>query len=114
MIVEAFVLVAGEPPFKGENEKEDLDDVEGRDEDVFVGGADEAQGFGGEDGHVFVDCVVGYVFVGGVVEGDEDVEEDCEESGVCQFFWGRVCTIWDGVEQSRACYVPTMTTKVKM
>ena len=33
-------------------------------------------GFLGEEGHVFVNGVVGDVLVGGVVEGDEDVEED--------------------------------------
>lgn len=33
-------------------------------------------GFLGEESHVFVDSVGGDVFVGGIVEGDEDVEED--------------------------------------
>ena len=66
----------GHPPFEGDDEEEDFDEVEGGDEDVFVRGADELQGFLGEEGHVFVDGVVGDVGVGGVVEGDEDVEED--------------------------------------
>lgn len=34
----------------------------------------------GEEGHVFVDGVVGDVGVGRVVESDEDVEEDFYEA----------------------------------
>ena len=46
-------------------------------EDVLVGGADELHGLLGEERHVFVDGVVGDVFIGAVIKGDEDVEEDC-------------------------------------
>ncbi len=59
-------------------------------------------GFLGEEGHVFVDGVVGDVGVGGVVEGDEDVEEDC-------------CVLSSGVNRDKTYgYLPTITTKVKM
>lgn len=75
-VVEALVAGGGEPPFEGEDEEEDLDEVEGWDEDVFVGRAHELQGLLGEERHVFVDGVVGDVGVGAIVEGDEDVEED--------------------------------------
>ena len=75
-IIETLVAGGGEPPFEGEDQAEDFEEVEGGDEDVFVRGADELEGFLREEGHVFVCCVVGYVFVGGVVEGDEDVEEN--------------------------------------
>ncbi len=40
------------------------------------------QGFLREEGHVFVDGVVGDVGVGGVVESNEDVEEDWGELAV--------------------------------
>lgn len=56
----------------------------------------------GEEGHVFVDGVVGDVGVGGVVEGDEDVEEDC---GALSLNFNR----GDNRE-----YSPTITTNVKM
>lgn len=39
-----------------------------------------------EEGHVLVDCVAGDVFVGAVVERDEDVEEDCDGMGLSAFF----------------------------
>ena len=45
---------------------------------ILIGRAHELQCFLREQGHVFVDGVVGDVFVGAVVERDEDVEEDCE------------------------------------
>ena len=64
------------PPFEGEDEEDDFEQVEGRNEDVFVRGAHELECFLGEEGHVFVDCVLGYVFVGRVVECNEDVEKD--------------------------------------
>jgi hypothetical protein len=64
------------PPFQRDDEKKDLDKVEGGDEDVFVRGADKLHGFRGEERHVFVSGVFGYVFVSGVVEGDEDIEEN--------------------------------------
>ena len=77
VVVETLVAGGGHPPFKRDDEEEDLDEVEGGDEDVFVGGADELHRLLGEEGHVFVNSVVGDVGVGTVVEGDEDVEEDC-------------------------------------
>ena len=76
VIVEALVVASGHPPLEGEDKEEDFNEVEGGDEDVFVGGADELHGFQGEESHEFVDGVVGDVGVGAVVEGDEDVEED--------------------------------------
>ena len=45
VVVEALVVASGHPPFEGENEEEDFYEVEGGDEDVFVGGADELHGF---------------------------------------------------------------------
>ena len=77
MVVEAFVPGCRHPPLEGEDEAEDFDEVEGGDEDVLVGGADELYCSLREECHVFVYGVVGYVGVGGIVEGDEDVEEDC-------------------------------------
>ena len=95
VVVEALVAGGGEPPFEGDDEEEDLDEVEGGDEDVFVGGADELERLLREEGHVFVDGVVGDVGVGGVVERDEDVEEDWRglglvgrfSTGMFFFFW---------------------------
>ena len=78
VVVETLVAGGGHPPFKRDDEEEDLDDVEGGDEDVFIRGADELHRLLGEEGHVFVNSVVGDVGVGAVVEGDEDVEEDCD------------------------------------
>ena len=45
IVVEALVAASGHPPFEGEDEEEDFNEVEGGDEDVFVGGADELHGF---------------------------------------------------------------------
>lgn len=75
-VVEVVVALLVHPPLEGEDEEEHLDEVEGGDEDVFVGGADELHGLLGEEGHVFVRGVAGDVLVGRVVEGDEDVEQD--------------------------------------
>lgn len=47
------------------------------DKNIFIGGSNELHGFLAEECHVLVDGVVGDVFVGAVVEGDEDVQEDC-------------------------------------
>ena len=76
VVVEALVALSRHPPFEREDEEEDFYEVEGSDEDVFIGGTDELHGFQGEESHEFVDGVVGDVGVGAVVEGDEDVEED--------------------------------------
>ena len=59
-----------EPPFEGYDEEDDFDEVERGDEDVFVRGAHELHCLLGEERHVFVYGVVGYIGVGGVVEGD--------------------------------------------
>lgn len=102
-VVEALVARGGQPPFEGDDEEEDLDEVEGGDEDVFVRGADELHRLLREEGHVFVDGVVGDVGVGAVVEGDEDVEEDCgwvSERVQGQFLFigrtlvGRIVELW--------------------
>ena len=66
-IVESFVTVCGEPPFKGEDEAEDFDEVEGGDEDIFIGCPHELQGLLGEESHVFVNGIVGNVFICGII-----------------------------------------------
>ena len=45
VVVEALVALSGHPPFEREDEEEDFHEVEGGDEDVFIGGADELHGF---------------------------------------------------------------------
>ncbi len=64
------------PPFERDDEAKDLDEVERGDEDVFVWGADKLHRLLCEEGHVLVSSVFGDVLVGGVVEGNQDVEED--------------------------------------
>ncbi len=47
-------------------------------ENVLVRCAHELHGFLSEERHVFIDGIVGDILVGTVVEGDEDVEENCQ------------------------------------
>ena len=88
MIVQALVLLTREPPFEWDDQAEDLDQVERGNEDVFVGGAHEAKGLLGEESHVFVDGIVGDIFISRVIEGDENIEENCGRSvGSSSYFW---------------------------
>ena len=75
-VVEVIVARFVHPPFKRQDQEDHLDEVEGRNEDVFVGRAHELHGFLREERHVFVDGVFGDVFVGRVVQRDQDVEQD--------------------------------------
>ena len=39
-----------------------------------------------EESHVLVDCVAGDIFIGAVVEGNEDVKEDCDKIRLLALF----------------------------
>lgn len=75
-IVELVVALLVHPPLEWKNQEEHLDEVERSDEDVLVGSANELHRLLREESHVLVDSVLCDVFVGRVVESDEDVEQD--------------------------------------
>jgi hypothetical protein len=75
-VVEFVVAFLIHPPLEWEDQEEHLDEVEGSDEDILIGSANELHRLLRVESHVLVDGVLRDVFVGGVVEGDEDVEQD--------------------------------------
>lgn len=76
IIIQFCILFTRHPPFERDNQTEYLYKVKWSNEDVLVRCADELHCFLTVESHVFVDCIFGDVFVRGVVEGDEDVEQD--------------------------------------
>lgn len=64
------------PPFKRQSQTYDFHEIERSNVDILIGRSDELHSLLGEEGEVLVNCVFGDVFIGGIVEGDEDVEKD--------------------------------------
>lgn len=52
-------------------------------EDIFIRGSDELHGFLGEQRHELVNGIVGNVFVGTVVQGDEDIQKYWQSISSC-------------------------------
>lgn len=75
-VVQLVVALLVHPPLEWKNQEEHLDKIEGSDEDVLVRSANELHSLLREESHVLVDGVLCDVFVGRVVESDEDVEQD--------------------------------------